>query len=277
MEVITLTTDFGTKNFWLSAIKTKLLKALPEYSIVDISHEISPYNYLECAYIIRSSIPFSHPWTIHIIGFEVSPTPESQILIIQYKNQYFIVGDNGLMGLIASKNSFDKIISVSELYIKRSSFMTLDTLTPLAIELAKNKSPEKLGTEVTEIELLKPELPILNSKASKIIGQIIFIDRFGNLVTNISKTDFYSIGRDQHFRIIARGFRIETIYDSYADCAIKANTTKSPLGSKFALFNSNNLLELGIYKGDPKTVGSANTLYGLKYRDHITIEFFEPQ
>ncbi|MCY4161575.1 MAG: SAM-dependent chlorinase/fluorinase [Flavobacteriaceae bacterium] len=273
MNVITLITDFGTKNYWLSAIKTKLVHALPEVSVIDISHEISPYNYLECAYILKSAIPFHAPHTIHIIGFETTPKRNAPILIVQFKKQFFITADNGLMGLITTKESIEQIVSVSERFIQRTSFMTLDTLVEIGIELVKQKSIKRLGTIVNQINLLKPDQPIIDSSQSKIKGHIIFIDRYGNLVTNITQSTFQSLWNHQNFRINARGFVIDTIYDSYDECA-QVNATKSPLGSKFAIFNSNKLLEIGIYKGDPNTAGSANTLYGLKYRDSITIEFF---
>lgn len=274
MNVITLTTDFGTKNYWLSAIKTRIVQALPKVIVVDISHEIRPYNYLECAYILKSCIPFHKPNTVHIIGFETSPKPNTPILIVQLQKQFFVIADNGLLGLITSRESIELIVSVTERLIDRTSFMTLDTLTEIGIELVRQKSPKTLGTIVNQIEWLKPDQPIIDPSRSKIKGCIIFIDRYGNLITNITKSDFNSVWKNQSFRINARGFVIDKIYQFYGECAIEDQSTKSPLGSKFAIFNSNNLLEIGIYKGDPDTVGSASTLYGLNYRDSITIEFF---
>ncbi|MCY3998607.1 MAG: SAM-dependent chlorinase/fluorinase [Flavobacteriaceae bacterium] len=274
MNIITLTTDFGTKNYWLSAIKTKIIQAVPHVSIIDISHDISPYNYLECAYVLKSCIPLHKPNTVHIIGFEASPKPDIPILIVQLHKQFFVVADNGLMGLITQKKEIEQIISVSKQMINQTPFITLDTLTEIGIELVKGKSPTSLGTIVNQIDLLTPDQPIIDPLQSKIKGSIIYIDRYGNLVTNITQSIFRSVLNNQSFRIHARSFVIDKIFHSYSECATKYNSTRSPLGSKFAIFNSNKLLEIGVYKGDPNTVGSASSLYGLNYRDPITIEFF---
>ncbi len=274
MNIITLTSDFGTKNYWISAIKTKIIRAVPQVSIIDISHEISPYNYLECAYVLKSCIPLHKPNTVHIIGFEASPKPNTPILIVQLHKQFFVVANNGLMGLITTKEDIEQVISVSKQMINRTPFMTLDTLTNIGIELVKGKSLTSLGTRVHQMELLTPDQPIIDSLQSKIKGCVIYIDRYGNLVTNITQSLFESLLKNQSFRINARSFVIDKIYYSYSECAINHSSTKSPLGSKFAIFNSNKLLEIGVYKGDPNTVGSASSLYGLNYRDPITIEFF---
>lgn len=133
-----------------------------------------------------------------------------------------------------------------------------------------------LGNEIFEINTITDLEAQINDKQNSIKGYVIYIDDFGNCVTNISKEMFETIGNDRAFEIIFRNKSITNIKKSYSDFA---TSEKFPLknfeGERLALFNENNLLEIAIYKSNPKTVGAASTLLGLKIRDSITINFKE--
>lgn len=273
MRLITLTTDFGTKDHWVSVVKSRLLISLDDIQIIDISHEITPHNVFEAAYIINSSYPHFNPDTIHIIGINTLPTVESNILIFKFHGQYFITGDNGIIGLITQEKPAEQIISVHSKHIVPSSFMILDTFVNLAVDICCGKPIESLGRKTQEFMQLVSDKPYVNSAKKEITGSIIYIDRYGNLITNFTRELFYATVGRKKFQIKIRGFTINQIHDNYSDYATKNKRYGDPSGGKLAIFNSQNFLEIAIYKSNPSTVGSASTLFGIKLRDKITITY----
>lgn len=273
MRTITLTTDFGTKDHWISVVKSRLFTLLDNIRIIDISHEITPHNVFEAAYIINASYPYFNPGTIHIIGINPLPTVESNVLIFKFQDQYFITGDNGILGLITQEIPAKQIISIYSKHIAPSSFMILDTFTNLAVDICCGKSIESLGRKTQEFKQLVSDKPYVNQAKNEITGSIIYVDRYGNLITNISRELFFTIVGRKKFQIRARGFIINQIHDNYSDYATKNKRYEDPSGGKLAIFNSQNFLEIAIYRSNPSTVGSASTLFGIKLQDKITITY----
>ena len=118
-------------------------------------------------------------------------------------------------------------------------------------------------------------MPVINNDQKQIIGNVIYVDNYGNVVTNITKKLFEDIGKGRDFKITARTASFTKIYNRYSD-SINFNVEKSKReedGKKLAVFNSSGYIELAIYKSNPSTHGSAATLFGLDYRDTITINF----
>jgi S-adenosylmethionine hydrolase len=110
MTIITLTTDFGHKDYSIAVIKAALLNHIPEATIIDISHQISPYNHSETAYILKNAFTAFPKGSIHIIGVESELTPENIHLAMEFEGHFFIGADNGIFSLIkeefkAKKNS----------------------------------------------------------------------------------------------------------------------------------------------------------------------------
>ena len=117
---------------------------------------------------------------------------------------------------------------------------------------------------------------MINQKKDQILGSVIYIDNYGNVISNITKKIFNEIGKSRSFTIEARRVKFKKIFSSYSqaiDFSIKKEKREED-GKKLALFNSVGHLELAIYKSNPETVGSASSLFGLNYRDQITV-FFE--
>ena len=115
----------------------------------------------------------------------------------------------------------------------------------------------------------------INREGNQILGSVIYIDNYGNLVTNIKKTYFDEIRKTRNFIIFARTVKFKNIYKGYSE-AIDFSLPKNKRdedGKKLALFNSANHLELAVYKSNPQTVGGASSLFGLDYRDPVTIKF----
>tara|TARA_X000000368_G_scaffold164664_1_gene129856 strand:- start:54 stop:884 length:831 start_codon:yes stop_codon:yes gene_type:complete len=276
MNFITLITDFGYKDFSIAITKANIYNSIKDVIIVDISHQISPFNNTEAAYILKNSYKSFPQGSIHIIGVESELTPENSHLVMSFDNHFFIGANNGIFSLITESLKPDKIVEINIHNNIISTFPMIDVFVKVAKHIVSNGSLDVIGKEINEIKQLTEIKPVINQKKDQILGSVIYIDNYGNVITNITKKIFNEIGKSRPFTIEARRIKFKKIYSSYSqaiDYSIKRKKREED-GKKLALFNSAEHLELAIYKSNPETVGSANSLFGLNYRDPITI-FFE--
>ena len=275
MSVITLTTDFGTKDHYVGSVKGALFNELENVNIVDVSHNISPFNIVEAAYIIENSYKNFPEGSIHIIGVDSEKTIEQSHLVIKLDNHFFICANNGIMSLLASKINPEKIIEINIHNDKITTFSVIDVFVKIAAHIYRGGSIDLVGNQIYELKELYNLNPILNEKSNEISGNVIYVDNYDNVVTNISKKIFTEFGKSRPFEINARNYIFKEIVGSYGSAIrfdIKKENRKE-IGKKIALFNKSNYLELSIYKSNPQTFGGAASLFGLNYRDVITIKF----
>jgi len=275
MTFVTLTTDFGHKDYSIAVIKAALLSQIPEVNIIDISHQISPYNHSETAYILNNSYAAFPKGSIHIIGVESEFTPENIHLAMEFDGHFFIGADNGIFSLIKEELKSTKIVAINIHKSVITSFPVLDVFINVAAHISRDGALEVIGSPVNEIRELTNIKPVINPEGNKILGSVIYIDNYGNVVTNITEKLFKKIGKTRNFMISARTLKFRKIHNSYGgsiDFSLPKEKREED-GKKVALFNSAGHLELAVYKSNPFTVGSASSLFGLNYRDPITIEF----
>ncbi|MFO7744691.1 MAG: SAM-dependent chlorinase/fluorinase [Psychroflexus sp.] len=275
MPIITLTTDFGLKDHSVAAVKGALYSELENVQIVDISHEISPFNYTEAAYIIKNAYHNFPENSIHIIGVDSELTPENKHLAIYLDGHYFICADNGILSLISSEIKPDKIVEINihDKFERKSKI--LDVFISVAAHICRGGDLDVIGKAITNMNELTHVKPIVNQQEDQIIGHIIYIDNFGNVVSNISKKLFKSVAKGREVLISARSTKFKNVYSNYSD-AINFNVPRENRemeGKKIALFNSSDFLELAIYKSNPLSVGCASSLFGIKYLDTLTVKF----
>jgi hypothetical protein len=249
MALLTLTSDFGLQDYIAGAVKGQLLQIDPSFRIHDISHQVAPFNYPQAAYICRNAIWQFPADTYHIILVNLFENKPEFLLLARAKGQYIFCADNGLLNMILPDKPEQVIaIALDKNEIKNTIYCTRQIgLAIRAIE--SGTKPESLGNEnYPYIE--KNELrPLLGD--NYIEGQIIFIDKFENVIVNITKDEFEAQRRGRSFRIVfKRNEIIERISESYADVA---------QGEKLALFNSANYLEVAVNKGN------AAGLFGLQH------------
>jgi S-adenosylmethionine hydrolase len=248
MALITLTSDFGLQDYIAGAVKGQLMQIDPSFQVQDITHQIAPFNYPQAAYICRNAIWHFPRNTYHIILVNLFEQKPENILLACLRGQYILCADNGLLGMILPEKP-EKIIGLplDKNEIKNTMYCTGQIgQTIKAIEAGI--PPESLGDpEIKYIQ--KNDLrPLLGE--SYIEGQIIFIDKFENVVVNITRDEFEAQRRGRSFRIVfKRNEIIDRISESYADV---------PQGEKLAIFNSANYLEVAINKGN------AAGLFGLQ-------------
>ncbi len=275
MATITLTTDFGHKDHFVGAIKGTIYRELADVRIVDISHSISPFNIQECAYILKNSYKAFPKGTIHIVGVDSESTPENQHIVVLVDGHYFILANNGVICLITSEIKPDRVMEVNIPNPVQGSFPVLDVFVKVACHIARGGTLEVVGKPFDQLKDLKEFSPRIMDNGNTIIGSVIYIDNYGNVVTNIQKNLFEAYRKGRRFELNARNKKITEIHQKYSDIInfdLERNQRKGA-GDLLALFNSSDYVELAIYKSDLDNVGGASTLLGLDYRDTIIINF----
>ena len=275
MSIITLTTDFGNKDFFVSSVKGAILSEVKNAMIIDISNEIQPYNHSEAAYILKNAYKNFPKGTIHIVGVESELTPENRHIAMVFEGHYFIGSDNGIFSMIKDDLKAEKIVEINIHEKESSSFSVLDVFVKVAAHISRMGKLEVIGKTIKSIKQITNINPVVNNKANQILGSVIYIDNYGNVVTNINRKFFNEIRKSRDYKIFARTVKFENIYENYSGAIDFSNPKekREEDGKKIAIFNSANHLELGIYKSNPKTYGSAASLFGLDYRDPITVKF----
>jgi S-adenosylmethionine hydrolase len=275
MSIITLTTDFGLKDHSVAAVKGALYNEIENAKVVDISHLISPFDSIEAAYVIKNAYHNFPEGSVHIIGVDSELTPENKHIAVELDNHYFICANNGIISLIASEVRPDKIVEINIHRALGTNFTVLDVFVKVAGHILRGGKLEVIGKIINELRQLKYIEPQVNESKTQIIGHVVYIDNFGNVITNIKRAFFESMAGTRNFVISARHVEFKLIFESYSDAINFELPThkRETTGKKLALFNSSGYLELAIYKSNPKTTGGAASLFGLKTMDTITINF----
>ena len=253
MPIITFISDFGNTDHYVASVKGSVLKYNPNNKIVDVSHEVNKYDLSHAAYIFKNVYKEFPQGSVHIIGVNNSDD-ENKIILFQLNNQYVITFDSGIISLLDSNEN----ISVMEIEgIKHSSFPE-KLMGEVASKIASGINYTTLGKPLTEYKQFSNiEVKVTNNK---IVGYSVRIDHYGNIITNISKSDFNKVlsKNSGSFEINLGIDKINKISDSYSDVEI---------ADLFALFNYNESLEIGMNRGN------ASNLLGIKNHTQISIKF----
>jgi S-adenosylmethionine hydrolase len=275
MAIITLTTDFGTSDHYVAVLKALILKSNPAQIIVDINHEIRPFD------IIHGAITLKHMYhefplgTIHIIGINAEPeinfnNPEESMMpcIVKHNGHYFVGNDNGIFSLIFGGKQPDEIYEISELSSPDLLVFPPKTiLVPTALKILEGIPLDEIVTKKDKVRRALSISPVIETHTIK--GIIVHVDHYGNLMTNITKDEFQRVGGTFNFKIRFRS-------GSYIIEEISYGYNEVPQGEKLAIFNDFGYLEIAINKGVVGNGGGASGLFGMKINDPITIEFFPP-
>ncbi|MDG4717053.1 SAM hydrolase/SAM-dependent halogenase family protein [Winogradskyella marincola] len=275
MAIITLTTDFGEKDHFAGAIKGAIYSELPEVRIVDVSHSVSPFNISEAAYIILNAYSSFPKGTIHIIGIDSELNPENKHIAVCLDDHYFICANNGIMSMICAEIAPEKIVEINIHDKIETNFPVLDVFVKVACHIARGGTLEIIGKVINTIKPIKNLNPFVNDDKNQIIGSVIYIDNYGNVVTNIKKKFFEDIQKTREYEISARNHKFRKIYNRYSDVVNFdiEESKRNDEGKGLVVFNSAGYLEIAVYKSNCSTVGSASTLMGLKTMDTVTVNF----
>lgn len=275
MPVITLTSDFGLKDYRVAAIKGTVLSLNEQAVIADISHEIEAFNLLQTAYIVRNAYAYFPKGSVHVISVDCFYRKEVRSLVCKADDHYFITSDNGLLSLI----HFDiKPEATYEITINRfdedMKSATTDIFVPAAVHLANGGLPEVIGRKIDDPKDISFPRAVYNTSEQMIVGEVMYIDNFGNLVSNISKGFFAkSFKGYSSFVVRFRNLALKDIYNHHTAFVTDWSTEREYHGKSVAIFNEEGLLELSIYKGNKDN--GARTLFGMNVGEKIYVEFFK--
>ena len=274
MSIITLTTDYGLKDHFVGAVKGKILSEYSEASIIDISHDIDPFNAMEASYIVGASYANFPKSTVHIIGVDIERNKENQHIVMQWNDHYFIAADNGILSMLSQKIVPQKIVAITIHDRLPSEATDLDVFVKVACHLAKGGLMNVIGKEINSLKYVTNLHATLSDDGNSLKGNVIYVDHFGNVVTNISKKYFIEVAKGRPYEIVLKTKNIKTILPNYSAIASSDKyPIKSYEGEKLAIFNEAGYLEIAIFRSNPSKVGSANSLLGLNYRDIINVIF----
>lgn len=190
-KIVTLTTDFGTLDGYTGIVKAVILGICDSVSIVDLSHDLPPWNVSAAAWVIGNSYPYFPKEAIHVAVVDPGVGSKRRAIAIEALGQYFIGPDNGIFSYVLYASEKVKAYELTEekYWLKElsSSFHARDLFAPVAGHLASGVEMEKLGPELHPDSLIKLPARELKVKQNRVEGSVAYVDRFGNLITNIKK------------------------------------------------------------------------------------------
>ncbi len=257
MAIVTLLTDSGESDHYVAAIKAKIFTINPGVKTIDITHKIAACDIAHAAFVLKSVFRDFPKGTIHLVGVDATGNRNESYIALQLEDHFFVGVDNGLFGLISDK-IHQQLAELNTLNPINSTFPEKDILAPAAVKLASGVSISDLGRPMPTFKKMIGRF--VKATKRQIAGHVIRVDNFGNLITNITKEDFDILSKDKTYTIQFGGEKFRRIHTHY---------NQTDQGDCFLVFNSLDLLEIGIYKGN------ASELLGLTYDSPVNITFDE--
>jgi S-adenosylmethionine hydrolase len=254
MSIITITSDWNSDDFYTAALKGRILSLYADARIVDISNQIPAFNLPLAAFQLKHSYRYFPAGTVHIITVN-SENIERPAVAVKANDHFFVGNDNGIFGLLLEDEP-EEMVSLEDAGI--SSFPELTVFADAACKIAASGTLRNAGKPYKELYKQVPMLPAIEE--SVINGGVIYIDSYKNAITNISLELFERIGKGRQFEIYVQSnhYKINRINKKYGE---------STLGEMLALFNSVDLLEIAINRGN------AADLLNLSLNSPVRIKF----
>lgn len=259
MAVVTIISDWNKNDYYLAALKGRILSNCPDTTIVDITHQVSQFNSAQAAFILRNCFRSYPEGTIHLICVNTEASPDKPHVAVRASNQCFIGCDNGIFGLLLDEDP-EEIIILKKNPDYPAMFAELFVFTDCACSIINKKKWQDIGTPAKSVSKQIPMLPTIDD--STINGSVVYIDSYRNAITNISRELFEQIRKGRPFDIFIQSnyYRINRINKNYYD---------SSTGEMLSLFNSLGLLEIAINSGN------AADLLNLSVNSVVRIKFYD--
>jgi S-adenosylmethionine hydrolase len=256
--IITLTTDFGEGSRYVPAMKGVILSINPHAQVVDVTHSIPPQDIRCGANILAETVRWFPPETIHVAVIDPGVGSGRRIVYAKIGTQQFIAPDNGLLSRLAAAEKPSKMLSIEEpeywLPTVSATFHGRDIMAPVAARLSLGLKPEKLGKRVEQLV----ELPWAEVRqvANRIEGEVVEVDSFGNLITNITRAMLRGVPTDESVTILCEEHETQGIFATYSDQPTM--TFMAHVGStgrlELAVVDENASAMLGVGVGAPVRV-----------------------
>lgn len=240
--LITLTTDFGAGSHYVAAAKGVILALNPEVRILDLSHDIPAQDLRQAAFFLTATLPYFPPETLHVVVVDPGVGSERAILYVELANLRLLAPDNGCWTwLLEGGRRKPRVIRLTEKRFWRSrvsaTFHGRDIFAPVAANLSLGLDPRELGPIVSD--WIRLDRPAPHREGNTIAGEVLFVDHFGNLITNIPGEELMRDDHPKQVRI--DGVEVSHIVRTYSD---------AEPGTLVALVSSSEWLEVAVNQGD---------------------------
>jgi len=219
--VIALMTDFGDDDFFVASLKGTILKINPEARLVDITHRVPSFDVRSANFILNSCYRYFPEKTIFLVVIDPGVGSSRSILLVETKHHFFIAPDNGVLTMVLLEEEVLRTRTVTnESYFLPEvsrTFEARDKMAPVAAALSSGISCEEFGPEVNRINIIEIKRPEV--KDDEIIGQVLYTDKFGNLITNIPENQIQKLKKklkDKNLRLNIQGVDISRYEESYS-------------------------------------------------------------
>ncbi len=240
--ILTLTTDFGSEGPYVAAMKGVILGLAPGTQLVDVSHAIAPQNIAEGSFVLAGIVDFFPSGTVHLAVIDPGVGTDRRLIAAEVGGHYFVLPDNGLIGGVLRGRDPSGIWEIGNPALRRPvvspTFHGRDILAPAAAHLARGGDPAKLGPSLTNVVLPSSLEPA--EDAAGIVGEVVFLDSFGNLITNIPR-DRLGSSENSGWSVEILGRSIDGLVRTYGE---------RPPGSLVGLIGSSDRVEVAVVNGD---------------------------
>ncbi len=266
MAIITLTTDMGLKDHYVAMVKGAILSQQVDVTIVDVSHAIKPFDNAQAAYVLRNAYPAFPQGTIHIVSVNPETDRFTVHVVVKHQGHYFIGADNGIFPLMFEGKADEAYELTMKLDDDHLAFPTKSVFVKAACHLARGGTADTIGRRIPALRERIGFQPATDDKSIR--ARVVYIDTYGNLMTNVRRPLFDEVGKGRPFRIN---------FGHSADDIARIHTTYSdvPDGACVAFFNASGNLEIAVNKGVEGSGGGAARLFGLRENDTVRIDFSE--
>jgi len=238
---LTLTTDFGLSDHFVGTMKGVILGICPDAQIVDISHDVTPFEIGEGAYLIAQAWRYFPKKTVHVVVVDPGVGTARRPILVEAGGQYFIGPDNGVLSMVYLQEKSKVRLISNEKYFRHpvsKTFHGRDIFAPVAAHLAAGVQPARFGKPMEDY--LKPEFEKPHRAGKRTwIARILKIDRFGNIITNIHTNDFGDLAL-RNFSLSLGPQTVTVLAQNYAQCAP---------GELFLILGSSGYYEVSISQG----------------------------
>jgi S-adenosylmethionine hydrolase len=246
-KIISLTTDFGLKDPYAAEMKAAILGICPNAAIVDITHEIEKFSIRMGAYVLASAVQCFPKGTIHVAVVDPGVGTRRRPMLIQTRRGFFIGPDNGLLILAAENQGITGIHEITNprLMLPRvsSTFHGRDVFAPAAAHLANGVQPTEFGPEIRDAA--KPEFTKVTLGKDVLVGEVLHVDNFGNIITNIGEKEIACIRMKDVVNVELSNQKLKLkLCKAYGEVK-----PQEPL----ALIGSHNYLEIALNQGNAAT------------------------
>ncbi len=271
-QLITLTTDFGTRDAYVAAMKGVMLDICPEARFVNITHQISPQDVMEAAFVLRQAVPYFPADTVHLVVVDPGVGTGRRPVAVQHGAHHYVGPDNGIFPLVLGTSSPSQAVELDRKPFWRTTspsqtFHGRDIFAPVAAHVAAGQALSEMGSRVNELKPLRWAEPIADDEGLQ--GWVVHIDRFGNCITNISRSTLAASAPDDTtadgalpiesgFKCFVGSSSFTSIRPTYGDVAE---------GEPLLLFGSSDFLEVSV------NAGNAAELLDIRKGDSVNLVF----